>query len=131
MFDKDNRLTVANRHYVEMYRFPKSVSGRAARCGNAEARTAAGTFGGSIEQYISRQIVQEAQDRRDSGRPHRHHRELLDAGRRWVSTHQDVTEQRRSEERIAHMARHDALTGSTQSAAVPRADGAGAGAREP
>lgn len=29
----------------------------------------------------------------------------------WVATHNDVTEQRRSEARIAHMALHDALTG--------------------
>ncbi len=28
----------------------------------------------------------------------------------WLATHEDVTERQRSEERIAHMARHDALT---------------------
>jgi len=29
----------------------------------------------------------------------------------WVTTHEDITEQRQQEERIRHMARHDALTG--------------------
>jgi diguanylate cyclase (GGDEF)-like protein len=29
----------------------------------------------------------------------------------WVATHQDVTEEKRAEERIAHVAHHDALTG--------------------
>jgi diguanylate cyclase (GGDEF)-like protein len=29
----------------------------------------------------------------------------------WVSTHEDVTERRQAEMKIAHMARHDALTG--------------------
>ncbi|TXN39470.1 diguanylate cyclase, partial [Methylobacterium sp. WL18] len=29
----------------------------------------------------------------------------------WLCTHEDVTERRRSEARVAHMARHDALTG--------------------
>jgi GGDEF domain-containing protein len=29
----------------------------------------------------------------------------------WVSIHQDITEQKRTEEKIAYMAHHDALTG--------------------
>ena len=29
----------------------------------------------------------------------------------WVATFEDVTERRRSQERLSHMARHDALTG--------------------
>ncbi len=37
------------------------------------------------------------------------HQPMPDGG--WVSTHEDITEQRRTETRIAHMARHDALTG--------------------
>jgi diguanylate cyclase (GGDEF)-like protein len=32
------------------------------------------------------------------------------AGGGWVATHEDITERRRSEMQIAHMARHDALT---------------------
>ena len=36
------------------------------------------------------------------------HHPLPDGG--WVSTHEDVTEQRRNEARIRHLARHDALT---------------------
>jgi predicted signal transduction protein with EAL and GGDEF domain len=33
---------------------------------------------------------------------------MADGG--WVATHEDITEQRRNEARIAHMAHHDALT---------------------
>ena len=36
------------------------------------------------------------------------HQPMADGG--WVATHQDITEQRRSEAKIAHMALHDALT---------------------
>ena len=36
------------------------------------------------------------------------HQPMADGG--WVETHQDITEQRRSEARIHHLARHDALT---------------------
>ena len=33
---------------------------------------------------------------------------LSDGG--WLATHEDITERQRTEERIVHMARHDALT---------------------
>jgi diguanylate cyclase (GGDEF)-like protein len=36
------------------------------------------------------------------------HHPMKDGG--WVTTHEDITEQRQQEERIRHMARHDALT---------------------
>ena len=36
------------------------------------------------------------------------HHPMSDGG--WVSTHQDITEERRNEARIRHLARHDALT---------------------
>src|SRR5262249_43021565 len=36
------------------------------------------------------------------------HKPLADGG--WVATHEDITEQRRAEARIAHMALHDGLT---------------------
>jgi len=38
-----------------------------------------------------------------------HHQPMADGG--WVATHRDITESRRAEAQIAHMAKHDALTG--------------------
>ena len=56
---------------------------------------------------------------------------LADGG--WISTHMDVTEQKRSQDRTAFMARHDALTGALNrfafrdalEAALAAADGGG------
>jgi diguanylate cyclase (GGDEF)-like protein len=115
MFDKDNRLTVANRRYVEMY----GLSQESARPGRTlremlQARAAAGTYGGNVDQYVGRRYVQGTVEHKTTEIPDGRTINIVncwmpDGG--WVSTHQDVTEQRRSEERIAHMARHDALTG--------------------
>ena len=38
-----------------------------------------------------------------------HHHPMPDHG--WVATHEDITDRRRAEARVAHMARHDGLTG--------------------
>jgi diguanylate cyclase (GGDEF)-like protein len=38
-----------------------------------------------------------------------HHQPMLDGG--WVATYEDITERRKAEEKIFHMAHHDALTG--------------------
>ncbi|MCA0423075.1 MAG: EAL domain-containing protein [Proteobacteria bacterium] len=38
-----------------------------------------------------------------------HHQPMVDGG--WVATYEDITERRKAEEQISHMAHHDALTG--------------------
>ena len=43
-------------------------------------------------------------------------RPMSDGG--WLTTHEDITERRQSEARIAHMAHHDALTGLANRAAL-------------
>jgi diguanylate cyclase (GGDEF)-like protein len=115
MFDRDNRITVANRQYIEMYR----ISADIVRPGCSlrqllEARQAAGTFGEDIESYMARQATEGFIARKTPELPDGRvisvvNTRMSDGG--WVSTHEDVTEQRRTEQRIAHMAGHDALTG--------------------
>jgi diguanylate cyclase (GGDEF)-like protein len=115
MFDRDNRVTVANRQYIEMYR----ISADIVRPGCSlrqllEARQAAGTFGENIESYMARQATEGFIARKTPELPDGRvisvvNTRMSDGG--WVSTHEDVTEQRRTEQRIAHMAGHDALTG--------------------
>jgi diguanylate cyclase (GGDEF)-like protein len=115
MFDQDNRLTVLNRHYIEMYRLSADVARPGCSLRNLlEARSAAGTFAGNIETYLARQIGEGIIERMSTELPDGRtinivNCRMLDGG--WVSTHEDVTEQRRIGQRIAHMAQHDALTG--------------------
>ena len=45
-----------------------------------------------------------------------HHRPMPDGG--WVSTHEDITERLHIEQRMAHLLRHDALTGLANRAAL-------------
>lgn len=119
MFDKDNRLVICNDTYARMYRLPPEL-------------TAPGTsFTAILEHGFERrtELTREARDAtirhiRDSVRNGEDAREILDieGGRvvavtrhampdgGWVATHEDITEQRQSEERIRHLARHDGLT---------------------
>jgi diguanylate cyclase (GGDEF)-like protein len=115
MFDRDNRVTVGNRQYIEMYRISADVvrPGRSLRH-LLEARQAAGTFGEDIESYMARQATEGFIARKTPELPDGRvisvvNTRMSDGG--WVSTHEDITEQRRTEQRIAHMAGHDALTG--------------------
>jgi len=75
-----------------------------------------GNFSGDPDEYVARLAEGIAE-----GKTFNHIANLPDgrafsvvnkpvAGGGWLATHEDVTERQRSEERIAHMARHDALT---------------------
>ena len=117
-FDGNQRLIVCNQRYIEMYRLPKEC----ARAGITlreivEHRFIAGSCPQmTAEQYLAwRDNVAVSHKSSDSivklmdGRTFAiHHEPMPDGG--WVATHQDITEQRRTEAKIAHMAVHDALT---------------------
>ncbi|HTV28212.1 MAG TPA: PAS domain S-box protein [Xanthobacteraceae bacterium] len=101
MFDQGGRSVVINNRYVEMYR----LSPEAAKPGCTvrellELRKANGTFAANIDDYIENQIVQgHVVDRifeLSDGRSIRVVNRLMDNGG-WVSTHEDVTEQRNAE----------------------------------
>ncbi len=117
MFDASSRLLICNRRYREMYGLPVELScpGRTAR-ELIQTRLDMGTLDVEIDSYLDHlyKVV-------DSGKPASRLVELPD-GRTiavlnspmpnggWVTTHEDITERRRAEKKIAHMARHDALT---------------------
>ena len=117
MFDSETRLIFCNIRYMEMYGLLPEFArpGRYLRDLLIQ-RIQTGTFADDPDEYIVR--LKEAIAAGNTYNPTVH---LADgrafsgvskpiAGGGWLATHGDITERQRSEGRIAHMARHDALT---------------------
>jgi diguanylate cyclase (GGDEF)-like protein len=117
-FDAAHRLIVCNDRYVDMYDLPHDRVGPGTPLTDiVDLRFAAGSFPAmSKEEYLHwRNNVAISAEPTDSivelknGRTFKiRHRPMPDGG--WVATHEDITEQRRSEVKIEYMAHHDALT---------------------
>jgi diguanylate cyclase (GGDEF)-like protein len=118
MFDKEQKLVICNKRYADLYSLPQELvlPGTALQeiLKNRIARGIYPVVGSQV--YVQRRIDmvterKEATDvveLRDGRVISVLHHPMSDGG--WVSTHQDITEQRRNEARIRHLARHDALT---------------------
>jgi diguanylate cyclase (GGDEF)-like protein len=117
MFDAEARLLISNNRYFEMYglRSADVAPGLTLRQ-LVDLRIANGTFSGDPDQYVDTLMASVG-----AGKPSNQLVELADGrtmavvnqpmpGGSWVATHEDITERRRAEMKIAHMARHDALT---------------------
>lgn len=118
MYDAQGRLVICNAPYARIYRLPERLlqpgtqleeilgflfdhgmsagDDREAYIGWRRAVIARGEFGKNIHVINGRTILMQ-------------HHPIEGGG--WVSTHDDITEQLEQEERIRHLARHDALTG--------------------
>ena len=117
MFDANGRMAICNQRYLELYGLSADIvkPGLSVR-DLLQARSATGTFFGDADKYVASLNAKIA-----SGETYDRMVELLDgrtisivsrpmAGGGWVVTHEDVSERRRAEKQIAHMAHHDALT---------------------
>ncbi|MGY8711396.1 EAL domain-containing protein [Bradyrhizobium sp. 18BD] len=115
LFDAERRLVICNQRYIEMYGLSAEVVKPGASFHDIIAhRKTTGSFTGDIDQYVER-VLRDIHlrnsmvvDTSDGRSIHILNEPLTDGG--WVATHEDVTERRRIEERITHLAHYDALT---------------------
>jgi diguanylate cyclase (GGDEF)-like protein/PAS domain S-box-containing protein len=118
MFDGQQRLIVCNERYAKMYGLsPSEMRAGTTLRSILEARVAAGSSPMAAQEYIDTRITEVTRNE-----PYSAVNELRDGrvvavthqpieGGGWVAIHQDITDSRRDEERVAFMARHDLLTG--------------------
>ncbi len=117
MFDADAKLAFCNPRYVEMYGLSPDIARPGCSFKDLLGHQAAvGAFAEDPDDYIAllRGKMSDGETFADTlylanGRIHSIVSRPIEGGG-WLSTHEDVTERQRSEERISHMARHDALT---------------------
>jgi diguanylate cyclase (GGDEF)-like protein len=122
MFDARKRLVVHNDRYASMYQLPPNLLEVGTPHSSIIAhRVSQGilkgdTGGVAVDQKLSAlgqlpaNATSNRMDELADGRMICVTRHPMTGGG-WVATHNDVTEQRRSEAKIAHMAVHDTLTG--------------------
>jgi PAS domain S-box-containing protein len=101
MFDREGRVVVINKSYIEMYRLSPELAKPGCTVRDLlQQRAANGMFAGDIDKYINAHIVRDRVVDKvfemPDGRLIRVVNRSMEAGG-WVSTHEDVTQQRKAE----------------------------------
>lgn len=117
VFDANERIVVRNQRYLDMFNLsPKTVKPGMAFRDLMAYRKRLGSFAGDVEEYCAAytrenklgQVRRSLAVATDGRSIQIVNQPLTDGG--WVATLEDITEQKRAEEKIAHLAHYDALT---------------------
>jgi diguanylate cyclase (GGDEF)-like protein len=117
MYDRNHRLIICNARYGEIYGIPpEQITPGLTLRDVLYLRVAAGTHHGDPENYLQRRLGANRDGDASDTVVELHNGRIVQILRRplknggWVSTHEDITERRQIEAKIAHMAHHDVLT---------------------
>ena len=119
MFDADRRLLFYNQRYAGMYGLPRDFAkpGCTLRDVLDHCLQVGGVLAADVEDYLAMLDESLSDGRTLNSRVNASDGRIFSVmdkplpGGGWLSTHEDVTESQRAHAQIAHMARHDALTG--------------------